>query len=981
MREACPSPQSAGKPGAPAAGGRGHNAAMEIRLALRWCCLLVSAIALAAPVRLQASGLAGVPITQRIGPDEYRAAPSLWSVTAAPGKIYVASADGVLVHDGVEWTTVPLPIGVNATVVRRLQDGTVMVGGNDTYGRLELDPVRGYRYVDLLASSGLPEADRRLGPVWEMLQTPEGIYVQAQHFLHLMPASGAPTRSWPMGPDMRSVMAFGGDLYARIQDQGLGWLRGGTLQLVPGGEAFRRVPVSGIVGWGGSRFVVAGNGVWRLDDSGVQRALEWPDGNLEAFATVPLDGGGFALSTLDGEVLVVDAGLRLRQRVRVAEQAVGDLARDHEGALWAITDTEVLRLGMPSAWSILDQTHGVRGLVSDTAEFDGALWVTTARGLYRMTDDGAGSVRSERMPWVQLEAYGLLADERALLVGEREGLHELKPGSTTPRTLHGGELVSGPQLLRNQTDLAIANSDHEFFLLAYRDGGWTIEARWPLQGMSIIDIIQTGEGEFWLSDDRGPPQRWRFDPATRQRIGVEAFGEAQGLPIDGEDRPKLFYIDGELRAWAKGATYRFDADAGRFSPTGTPEWITELVQPGKLSVVETTMGLFAYTPRDLMRRPASTMAWERVQIGGWSSTGFGTPRVSRGGVLRVPVWNGILQYAPEGPVAPMPDLAVSFDQLLVRGDDGELRPGDIDGDSLTLRSGQSMRLRFMLGTLEPGARFRHRLSKVSPTYSAWSDRDLFIRGLDPGEYLFEVEGQLPSGRRIAPTRLRLLVQPRWHEEPVLRGLLLLAGIGAVVWASRAIGRRRVLRVEAQNRQLEQRIADRTLELERANARLAEMAVEDPLTGTHNRRALEQALAREWARCAEQGVALAALMVDVDHFKRYNDHHGHLEGDRVLIEVAALLRTELNVPVEILARYGGEEFTLLLPGVTLDAAARRAELLRDAVERARIGITVSIGVALAWPTAAETPIALLRRADQALYEAKRQGRNRVVCGEA
>lgn len=953
---------------------------MTVRPPLRWYCLLVSAFALAVSALVQASGLAGVPISQRIGPDEYRAAPSLWSIAAAPGKVYVASLDGVLVHDGAEWTTVPLPIGVNATLVRRLPDGTIMVGGNDTYGRLELDPIRGYRYVDLLASSGLPEADRRLGPVWEMLQTPEGIYVQSQNFLHLMPANGAPTRSWPMGPDMRSVMAFGGDLYARVQDSGLGWLRGGKLQLVPGGETFRRVPVSSIVGWGGSRFVVAGNGVWRLDDSGVERALAWPDGELSVYVTVPLDRGGFVVSTLDGDVMVVDAGLRLRQRVKVADQGVGDLARDNEGTLWAVSDTEIIRLGMPSAWSILDSNHGVRGLVSDTAEFDNALWITTSRGLFRMTDDGAGSVRSERMPFVQLEAYGLLADERAMLVGHREGLIELRPGARAPRELHGGETVFGPQLVRNHTDLAITYTDNEFFLLDYGDGGWTIAARWPVQGMAIIDVIQTAEGEFWLSDDRGPPQRWRLDLATRERLSADAFGEDQGLPIDGEDRPKLFFVDGELRAWAKGRTYRFDPAGERFEFTETPEWIGELVQPGKLSVIETTMGLFAYTPRDLLRRPASTMAWERVQIGGWSSTGFSIPRVSRGGVLRVPVWNGVLQYAPQGPSLSIPDLAVSFDQLLLQGEDGELRSGEIERDSLTLLSGEPMRLRFSLGTLEPGARFRYRLSKIAPTFSDWADRDLTIRGLEPGEYLFEVEGQLPSGRRIEPLRVRLLVMPRWFEEPALRGLLLLVLVGVAVWVSRAIGRRRVRRVEVQNRQLEQRIADRTLELERANSRLAEMAVEDPLTGTHNRRALEQALGREWARCAEQGLPLAALMIDVDHFKRYNDHHGHLEGDRVLIEVAALLRTDLNVPVEILARYGGEEFTVLLPGATLEAAARRAELLRDTVERARTGVTVSVGVAVAWPSVAEVPSSLMRRADQALYEAKRQGRNRVVCAD-
>ncbi|WP_334132029.1 GGDEF domain-containing protein, partial [Silanimonas lenta] len=477
------------------------------------------------------------------------------------------------------------------------------------------------------------------------------------------------------------------------------------------------------------------------------------------------------------------------------------------------------------------------------------------------------------------------------------------------------------------------------------------------------------------------PRRWRIELDTATRQSDEAFGADQGLPIDGPDRPKLYFVDGELSAWSKGRTYRFDRSAERFVEAPTPEWIASLVQPGKLSVVETPMGLFAVTPRDLLRRPAATLAWERVHVGGWASTGFGLPRVSRGGVLRVPVWNGILQYAPDGPVPALPPLAVEFDQLVVAPPGAPPRLGEVLRGALELRSQEPIRMRFTLKSLESGARFRYRLMPLVPDFSDWADRDLSIRGLDPGEYLLEVEGQLPSGRAIAPLRLRLLVTPRLHEEPLLRILALAGFVALMVWVSRALGRRRLARVEAQNRLLEQRIADRTLELERANARLAEMAVEDPLTGLHNRRALEQALAREWARCAEQDLPLSALMIDVDHFKRYNDHHGHLEGDRVLVDVAALLRTGLSPPLEMLARYGGEEFTLLLPGTDAAAAEQRAERLCEVVGRARIGVTISIGVAVMYPARGELPMSLLRRADQALYEAKRLGRNRVVRAEA
>lgn len=947
---------------------------MELSRALRSLILFAALISAGQAV---AAELAGAPITVRFGPEQYRATPSLWSAAATTGKLYVASTDGVLVYDGVEWTTVPLPVGVDATFVRKLPDGRIMVGGNDTYGRLEHDALTGYRFVDLLASSGLPEEQRRIGPVWEIVQTPEGIYIQAQHFLHLIPANGGATRSWPMGPDMRSVLPFGGDLYARFQNQGLGWLRDGKLQILPDGEKFARVPVSSLVGWGGNRYVVAGNGVWRMEDSRITLAMPWPEPELPVYVTVPLDGGGFALSTLDGEVIIVDAGLRVRRRVKLSDQVVADLTRDNEGGLWAVPDTEVFRLALPSPWSLIDRSQGIRGLVYDAVEYEGSLWVAGSRGLQRLTAEAGGKVNAERLPWIPLEAYGLFADEHGLLISHREGLSFLERGQSKPKALIESQSMVRPLPLRDRPDLAIVSSEREVILLRFAGSTWTVASRWPLNGMAITDTVETAPGELWFADDRGAPQRWRFNLESGERISLETFGPDEGLPIDGPDRPKLFFVDGELNAYSKGKTFRFVKDTGRFSEVPNPDLIALLIQPGKLSVVETTMGLFAITPRDLLHRPASTMAWQRVQISGWASTGYGLPRVSRGGVLRVPVWNGILQYAPDGPVAPVPPLNVEFEQLLVFADDGSPRVGQMENGALQLSSGQPIKMRFALATLEPGARFRYRMSGVVDSFSDWADRDLTIRGLDPGEYLFEVEGELPSGRVVTPMRLRLLVTPRWFEEPFLRVLLALAFIAAVIVASRAIGRRRVRRVEDQNRLLEQRIADRTLELERANARLGEMAVEDPLTSVQNRRALEQGLSREWARCSERGQALGALMIDVDHFKRFNDHHGHLEGDRVLIEVAALLRTELNQPVEMLARYGGEEFTLLMPGTTPDLAVRRAEILREAVERARVGVTISIGVAVVWPTLNESPTTLIRQADQALYEAKRLGRNRVV----
>lgn len=201
----------------------------------------------------------------------------------------------------------------------------------------------------------------------------------------------------------------------------------------------------------------------------------------------------------------------------------------------------------------------------------------------------------------------------------------------------------------------------------------------------------------------------------------------------------------------------------------------------------------------------------------------------------------------------------------------------------------------------------------------------------------------------------------------------------VAWCIREFVRLRTRRYADANRQLETRIAERTHALEQLNQQLAESAAEDALTGVANRRAMEVGLQREWVRCMDQHLPLSALMIDVDYFKDYNDTHGHVEGDVLLRTVATTLRALHDPARELLARFGGEEFALLLPGISQDDALRRAEVIRVAVQAAT-EVTVSIGVAAPVPTALRESVDLLRRADAAMYQAKRAGRNQVRAAE-
>ena len=190
-------------------------------------------------------------------------------------------------------------------------------------------------------------------------------------------------------------------------------------------------------------------------------------------------------------------------------------------------------------------------------------------------------------------------------------------------------------------------------------------------------------------------------------------------------------------------------------------------------------------------------------------------------------------------------------------------------------------------------------------------------------------------------------------------------------------------LEALNRELDAKVRERTVELERLNERLAQLAVTDGLTALHNHRYLREHLVVEVQRSLRTGAPLSLLMIDVDHFKAYNDRHGHPEGDLVLREIAHLLVAGRR-SVDLVARYGGEEFTVVLVGGDKASAAQVGERLRHRVAEhhfphaaAQPGghLSISIGVA-ACPTDARSADGLLRAADAALYRAKKGGRDRV-----
>lgn len=281
-------------------------------------------------------------------------------------------------------------------------------------------------------------------------------------------------------------------------------------------------------------------------------------------------------------------------------------------------------------------------------------------------------------------------------------------------------------------------------------------------------------------------------------------------------------------------------------------------------------------------------------------------------------------------------------------------------------------------------RFRYRLLGRQDAWIETSSRTLDFPSLGSGKQVIQVQAiDLARRSQSEVVSFGFELKPPWWRSTL--ALLLWAGLALVPIAG--VWHWRMRAIVARKRELERLVAARTAELEAdkrtlelARTALQVQATHDGLTGLRNRTSILELLDLEAHRAHAQGTTLAIGLLDLDHFKQVNDSHGHLVGDGVLSGIADQLARSMRGS-DTIGRYGGEELLAVMPGL-LPPAVQRLQALHDAVgarpltvDGLSLVVTCSIGVA--WLRPHESPTDLLRRADAALYRAKREGRNRVV----
>ncbi|KQV85908.1 hypothetical protein ASD15_30260 [Massilia sp. Root351] len=845
-----------------------------------------------------------------------------------------------------------------------------------------------------------PLGDQR---VWGFAQAPDGaVWAATNNGLlrwhkgvtrHYRQADGLPT-------DRLRALAFDRDgvLWIASSGGGLVSLKDGRFHVLNLDNGFPHLQVRSVLADpdGGVWAATAGGGLARVN-GGQVKVYTVADGlPTDQLTTLTRDRNGSLWIGTWGNGVVRMANGRF-SAIGTAGGLAGDhiwsIHTDHEGSVWLGTWVSGLVRLRERAFGVLGVPEGLShdNVRSVLHARNGVTWVATAGGGLNRIDGGAITVLGKKDGLPSEEISSLMEDRDGALwvgsytggaarlrqgkitlfgtdqglpssevrvlyqdrqgtvwAGTQSGIARLDGGAFTPMRAPGAPSGGVSSILQDKRGTLWFGTTGEG-LARYRDGAFkAMTAADGLLSNWIMALYEDADGTLWIGSNGDGLNRLHGRSLSSIRT-ADGLWDGTCLSIQ-EDRDGYLWVTGN-RGFYRVARRELDAFA-----------------EGRLARVASS----GFGPGDSMR--STTFA------GGLQPTGA----MDADGNLLLPSAKGLVLADPRR----LPDTdqppSVRLERVSVNG---SIRSTPVQ-EALTLPPGQAtLAIQYSANTLlnAERARFRYQMEGLARGWiDAGPNREVSFPALPHGSYRFRVAATIDGKRwSDAGPVLAVTVQPFFYETYWFAALMLTAMAAGLY----ALFRLRVRHLRIRHVEMERLVAQKTEALKQANEHLSRLSFVDALTGLANRRRFDEVLREEWSRASRGKAALALVMADIDGFKAYNDALGHQEGDRCLAAVASVFLGHARRAGDLAARYGGEEFVLLIAATGRDAALLIAEELRSACEALAIAhpalesgpvVTLSLGVAACSPAEGGSIDLLVQQADEALYRAKREGRNRVCC---
>ena len=884
--------------------------------------------------------------------------------------VYVGNADGILIFDGESWQLTELP---NKEIVRSLdydrENDRVYVGGFDSLGYIERNIYGAYDFQDLTELYEKELGGEPFADIWETVVTSHGVFFVALSHLFLLDPNTGETRFWQTDSSYGPIVEFNGRVFVQWNEEGLKAFDGERWELVSDDVA--DTWLTGLVDAGEALVVVNGEGDWiRYDGKNfetIEGTAEVPFNSSSAFAFLS-EGNRIGLTTQLGHLVFFDLDSGETEVLKVSNGFIPSIAFSDDGYLLVVDDLGFVALRWPARMRVIDASANLAGSTSRIAIYDDDMYVLSSSGVFRASREDRVF---HRLDWTDHEAWDLIQVGDELLLADSYYIKIISGDEVSILEDETTARVFIPS--RFHQDRMLVGTEYGIQILERSDDGWRVtQTVDEMTNLTTTHIVEISANELLLGSDRGGIHKLKFDEAGD--VQITRFDESDGIEYGNITMGAFVYqLADELIASTSEGFFRYQD--GRFAPYDLMS-IEQLRTPGQtLELYAENDELWAYHYNRLFRFEEK---WIEEDVAGTVDGGI-TYIARLNNLLMVGAMGTFMQLDVNIPELNGYKATATITQATVSADTANTQTQNLRLSDIELSTAnERLTLKFAMVdfTRPEKVQFRTRLAPVESQFSHWSSvgQQSFV-DLAPDAYTFVIESKNSHGG-ISSLRVPITVNPQWFETVMFQVALIVSVLAITFFSLRYFAGHQA-RVLAHERDLlEQKVSERTRELQSANRQLDRMAHLDGLTQIPNRRKLDTYLEDVKKQCVERNRPLAVALLDVDHFKNYNDEFGHPAGDILLVELAKLLSRNLRRAEDLVARYGGEEFLVVLPGADLAAASEVVEKMRAQVAASDLGVTISGGLHVD-AFNVSTVDEMVAQADEALYRAKNGGRNMVV----